>query len=49
MAASQGLYDPVSGREEEIRRLIQILLRRSKNNPLLLGEPGVALAPKRDG
>ena len=39
--ASRGTYDPVTGREEEIRRVIQILIRRSKNNPLLLGEPGV--------
>lgn len=39
--AAQGGYDPVAGREEEVRRLVQILLRRSKNNPLLLGEPGV--------
>ncbi len=39
--AAQGGYDPVAGREEEVRRLIQILLRRSKNNPLLLGDPGV--------
>ncbi|MBR5792347.1 MAG: ATP-dependent Clp protease ATP-binding subunit, partial [Ruminiclostridium sp.] len=39
--ASRGAYDPVTGREEEIRRVIQILIRRSKNNPLLLGEPGV--------
>lgn len=34
-------YDPVTGREEELHRLIQILLRRGKNNPVLLGEPGV--------
>lgn len=40
-AASHGRYDPVTGRDEEIRRLVQILIRRSKNNPLLLGEPGV--------
>ena len=39
--ANRGEYDPVTGREEEIRRVIQILIRRSKNNPLLLGEPGV--------
>ena len=49
MAASQGLYDPVSGREEEIRRLIQVLLRRSKNNPLLLGEPGVGKTAAAEG
>ena len=39
--ASQGRYDPVAGRETELDRLLQILLRRSKNNPVLLGEPGV--------
>jgi ATP-dependent Clp protease ATP-binding subunit ClpC len=39
--ARKGLLDPVVGREEEIRRLIQILLRRKKNNPVLIGEPGV--------
>ena len=39
--AAQGGFDPVAGREEEVRRVIQILLRRSKNNPLLLGDPGV--------
>jgi len=40
-AASEGKLDPVIGRDEEIRRTIQILSRRSKNNPILLGEPGV--------
>ena len=39
--ARKGSLDPVVGREEEIRRLIQILLRRKKNNPVLIGEPGV--------
>ncbi|URA09453.1 ATP-dependent Clp protease ATP-binding subunit [Thermospira aquatica] len=39
--AEQGLLDPVIGREKEIERLIQVLNRRQKNNPLLLGEPGV--------
>ena len=39
--ASQGKLDPVIGREEELRRLIQILSRRTKNNPVLIGEPGV--------
>ncbi len=39
--ARQGELDPVLGREEEIRRLIQILSRRKKNNPVLIGEPGV--------
>lgn len=40
-AARQGKLDPVIGRDEEIRRTIQILSRRTKNNPILLGEPGV--------
>jgi len=39
--ASQGKLDPVIGRDEEIRRVIQILSRRKKNNPVLIGEPGV--------
>ena len=39
--AREGRLDPVIGREEEIRRLIQILSRRTKNNPCLIGEPGV--------
>ena len=39
--AKQGKIDPVIGREEEINRVIQILSRRSKNNPVLIGEPGV--------
>ena len=39
--AEQGVLDPVVGREEEVRKTIQILCRRIKNNPLLLGEPGV--------
>ncbi len=39
--AMQGKLDPVIGRDEEIRRTIQILSRRTKNNPLLIGEPGV--------
>ena len=40
-AAAQGKLDPVIGRDEEIRRTIQILSRRTKNNPVLIGEPGV--------
>jgi ATP-dependent Clp protease ATP-binding subunit ClpB len=40
-AARNGKIDPVIGRDEEIRRLIQVLSRRTKNNPILLGEPGV--------
>lgn len=39
--AQQGKIDPVIGRDEEIRRVLQILSRRTKNNPILLGEPGV--------
>ena len=39
--ARQGKLDPVIGRDEEIRRVIQILSRRTKNNPVLIGEPGV--------
>ncbi|ADD27652.1 ATP-dependent chaperone ClpB [Meiothermus ruber] len=39
--AEEGKLDPVIGRDEEIRRVIQILLRRTKNNPVLIGEPGV--------
>ena len=40
-AAREGKLDPVIGREEEIRRTIQVLSRRTKNNPVLIGEPGV--------
>ena len=40
-AARQGKVDPVIGREKEIQRVIQITCRRTKNNPVLLGEPGV--------
>ena len=40
-AARDGKLDPVIGREEEIRRTIQVLARRTKNNPVLIGEPGV--------
>jgi ATP-dependent Clp protease ATP-binding subunit ClpB len=39
--AGQGRLDPVIGRDEEIRRVIQVLSRRTKNNPVLIGEPGV--------
>lgn len=39
--ASEGLIDPVIGRDTEVQRIIQILCRRSKNNPILLGESGV--------
>ena len=40
-AAKEGKLDPVIGRDEEIRRTIQVLARRTKNNPVLIGEPGV--------
>ena len=40
-SARDGLLDPVIGRDEEIRRVIQVLSRRTKNNPVLIGEPGV--------
>src|SRR5213075_74953 len=39
--ARQGKIDPVIGRDEEIRRVMQVLTRRTKNNPVLIGEPGV--------
>ncbi|ATF08702.1 ATP-dependent chaperone ClpB [Candidatus Enterovibrio altilux] len=39
--AEQGMLDPVIGRDEEIRRTIQVLQRRTKNNPVIIGEPGV--------
>ncbi|MCF8054265.1 MAG: ATP-dependent chaperone ClpB [Deltaproteobacteria bacterium] len=39
--ASKGKFDPVIGRDEEIRRIMQVLSRRTKNNPVLIGEPGV--------
>ncbi|MCY3793924.1 MAG: hypothetical protein OXG51_06055, partial [Gammaproteobacteria bacterium] len=39
--AEQGKLDPVTGRDDEIRRTIQVLQRRTKNNPVLIGEPGV--------
>ncbi len=39
--ADQGKLDPVIGRDDEIRRTIQVLQRRTKNNPVLIGEPGV--------
>ena len=48
-AARQGKLDPVIGRDEEIRRTIQILSRRTKNNPLLLGEPGVGKTAIAEG
>lgn len=47
--ALQGKLDPVIGRDEEIRRILQILSRRSKNNPVLLGEPGVGKTAIAEG
>lgn len=48
-AARDGKLDPVIGRHEEIRRVIQILSRRTKNNPVLIGEPGVGKTAIVDG
>ena len=48
-AARAGKLDPVIGRDEEIRRTIQVLSRRSKNNPLLIGEPGVGKTAIAEG
>ncbi len=47
--ARQGKLDPVIGREEEINRVIQVLSRRTKNNPVLIGEPGVGKTAIVDG
>ena len=47
--AANGALDPVIGREEEIRRVIQILARRQKNNPALIGEPGVGKTAIAEG
>src|SRR5690606_28335446 len=47
--ARSGKIDPVIGRDEEIRRVLQILSRRSKNNPILLGEPGVGKTAIAEG
>ncbi|NBU79742.1 MAG: ATP-dependent chaperone ClpB, partial [Sphingomonadaceae bacterium] len=48
-AAHDGKLDPVIGRDEEIRRTIQILARRTKNNPVLIGEPGVGKTAIAEG
>ncbi len=48
-AARDGKLDPVIGRDEEIRRAVQILLRRTKNNPVLIGEPGVGKTAIAEG
>ena len=47
--ARDGKFDPVIGRDEEIRRAMQILLRRTKNNPVLIGEPGVGKTAIAEG
>ena len=48
-AARQGKLDPVIGRDDEIRRMIQILSRRTKNNPVLIGDPGVGKTAIAEG
>src|SRR4029077_2323175 len=47
--ARQGKIDPVVGRDEEIRRVMQVLTRRTKNNPVLIGEPGVGKTAIAEG
>jgi len=47
--AGQGKLDPVIGRDEEVRRVIQVLSRRTKNNPVLIGEPGVGKTAIAEG
>ena len=47
--AKAGLIDPVIGRDEEIARVIEILNRRNKNNPVLIGEPGVGKTAIAEG
>ena len=47
--ARMGKLDPVIGRDEEIRRVLQILSRRTKNNPILIGEPGVGKTAIAEG
>ena len=49
LLADQGKLDPVIGRDEEIRRILQILSRRTKNNPMLVGEPGVGKTAIAEG
>ena len=48
-AAEDGKLDPVIGRDDEIRRVIQVLARRTKNNPVLIGEPGVGKTAIAEG
>lgn len=47
--AREGRLDPVIGRDDEIRRTIQVLSRRTKNNPVLIGEPGVGKTAIAEG
>ena len=47
--AQEGKLDPVIGRDEEIRRTMQVLSRRTKNNPMLIGEPGVGKTAIAEG
>ncbi len=47
--AKSGKLDPVIGRDEEIRRVLQILSRRTKNNPIQIGEPGVGKTAIAEG
>src|SRR5690606_7355761 len=47
--ANENKLDPVIGRDEEIRRVLQILSRRTKNNPILIGEPGVGKTAIAEG
>lgn len=47
--ASEGLIDPVIGRETEVQRMIEILCRRTKNNPILLGQAGVGKTAIAEG
>ncbi len=49
VAAAEGKLDPVIGRDEEVRRVIQVLSRRTKNNPVLIGEPGVGKTAIAEG
>ena len=48
-SAREGKLDPVIGREDEIRRCAQVLSRRTKNNPILIGEPGVGKTAVAEG
>src|ERR1700743_3405069 len=48
-AARDGKLDPVIGRDEEIRRTMQVLARRTKNNPMLIGDPGVGKTAIAEG